>query len=187
MQRFFEDFKAIKQFTLSLDYYQDELECSHCLKNDQFVSHSIVYKQRSMTLSEPVGKRIFCSNRYGRSGCGRTFQLYVADELPSYQYSAAHLFIFVASLLENLTVPESYEKATGQSESRNAWRWINKLMCRLIDYRSVLRVRAEIISTQFKSSVRRFKILLPTLARLVAQCSGCPCAHYQLAHQSPFI
>ena len=63
MQRFFEDFESIKQFTRSLDYYQYKLECAHCLKNDQFVSHGIVYKQRSLTLSEPVGKRILPTGR----------------------------------------------------------------------------------------------------------------------------
>ena len=168
MQRFFEDYESIKQFTLSLDYHQDQLECAHCLKNDQFVSHGIVYKQRSMTLSEPVGKRIFCSNRYGRSGCGRTVQLYVADEFPSFQYGAAVLFIFIVSLLANLTVPESYEKATGQSESRNAWRWLNRLIRRLTDYRRFLKVRLDSISTQFKAHVRRLRILLPRLERLVA-------------------
>lgn len=187
MQRFFEDFESIKQFTRSLDYYQDKLECAHCLKQDQFVSHGIVYKQRSMLLSEPVGKRIFCSNRYGRSGCGRTFQLYVASELPSFQYGTAHLFVFIASLLANMTVIKSYEKATGQSVSRNAWRWINKLMCRLIDYRSVLRTRAETISTQFRAKARRLQVLLPTIAQLFSRLKEHPCAIYQLLSQSSFI
>lgn len=187
MQRFFEDFESIKQFTRSLDYNQDKLECAHCLKNDQFVSHGIVYKQRSMTLSEPVGKRIFCSNRYGRSGCGRTVQLYVASEFPSFQYGAAHLFVFIVSLLANLTVTESYEKATGQSESRNAWRWLNGLIRRLTDYRCFLKVRLDSISTQFKTSVRRLQILLPTLKRLVAEFFNYPCSSYQLIHQRAFI
>lgn len=187
MQRFFEDFKSITQFTRSLDYNQDKLECAHCLKKDQFVSHGIVYKQRSMTLSQPVGKRIFCSNRYGRSGCGRTFQLYVADEFPSFQYGTAVLFIFIVSLLADLTVPDSYEKATGQSEARNAWRWLNRLIRRLTDYRHFLKVRLDSISTQFKTPVKRLQILLPTLKRLVADFLNDPCSSYQLIHQRAFI
>ncbi len=99
MQRFFEDFESIQQFTHSLNYHQNQLECSHCLKCDQFISHGIVFKQRSIDVKEPVGKRLFCSNLYGRSGCGRTFQLYVASEIPSFQYGAAPLIIFLASLL----------------------------------------------------------------------------------------
>ncbi len=44
MQRFFDDFDSIHQFTRSLDYHQDRLTCTHCLKNDQWVSHGVVYK-----------------------------------------------------------------------------------------------------------------------------------------------
>jgi len=117
MQRFYENFKSIDVFTLSLDVHQDKLECAHCLKNDQFVSHGVVYKQRSIHQSEKVGKRIFCSNRDGRSGCGRTFQLYVASEIPGCRYGAAQLLVFITSLLANLTITESYQQATGQFES----------------------------------------------------------------------
>jgi len=75
MQRFFADLKTLHIFTLSLDFHQDELTCQHCAKNDQFVSHGFVYKQRSIEIKEPVAKRIFCSNRHQRSGCGRSFQI----------------------------------------------------------------------------------------------------------------
>ncbi|MCF6263397.1 MAG: hypothetical protein L3J24_07420, partial [Xanthomonadales bacterium] len=125
MQRFFTDFESIDKFTLSLDFHQNKLECSHCLKNDQFISHGIIYKQRSIHQLEKVGKRIFCSNRYGHRGCGRTFQLYVSKQFPSFRYHAAHLLVFISSLLNQLPVKRAYFAATGQSSSRNAWRWLN--------------------------------------------------------------
>ncbi|MDQ7050594.1 MAG: hypothetical protein Q9M92_14110 [Enterobacterales bacterium] len=58
MKRFYPDFCTINAFTLSLDYHQNELECAHCSKHDQFVSHGIIYKQRSSAFAEKVGKRI---------------------------------------------------------------------------------------------------------------------------------
>lgn len=85
MPKYFNDMDTLHRFTLEIDRYQDELQCHHCAKNDQFVSHGFIYKQRSQSLREAVGKRIFCSNRYGRSGCARTFRLYIATELPSLQ------------------------------------------------------------------------------------------------------
>lgn len=98
MQKFYPDYDTIHRFTLSLDYHQNEVACLHCLKHDQFVSHGIIYKQRSMAVAEKVGKRLFCSNRSGRMGCGRTFQLYVASEVPSFRYGAAQLFVFISAL-----------------------------------------------------------------------------------------
>jgi len=187
MQRFFENIALIDSFTHSLDYHQDSLECEHCLKNGQLVSHGFIYKQRSWRVSEPIGKRLFCSNRYGRTGCGRTFQLYVASEFPSFQYGAAALLVFISSLLAHLSVSEAYQKATGQPDSRNAWRWINKLMRSLGNYRSFLKTRAKRTSNPFGFCVRRLQILLPTLARLAAYAEDCACSHYQLINQRPFI
>ncbi len=187
MQRFFDDFDSIHQFTRSLDYHQDKLACAHCLKNDQWVSHGVVYKQRAIAVKAPVGKRIFCSNRYGRSGCGRTFQLYVASEFPSFQYGAAHLFVFITSLLLNLTVSDAYHKATAQFEPRNAWRWLKRLMRRLSEYRCFLKTRSGECSTPLVSKSGRLQCLLPTLARLFTTLSHCPCASYQFIQQNRFI
>ena len=186
MKRFYQDYDSIHRFTLSLNYHQNELECVHCLKNDQFVSHGIIYKQRSANYAEKVGKRLFCSNRFGRNGCGRTFQLYVATEVPSFRYGAAHLLIFIAALLTNSNICEAYHQATGQSEYRNAWRWLKRLMLRLSEYRVFLKVRADKYSGQFRSNSNHLKHLLPTLARLFTSTFN-GCFDYQMNQQQSFF
>lgn len=189
MQRFYEDFDALNRFSLSLDYHQSELQCVFCLKNDQFVSHGIVYKQRSMLVSEKVGKRLLCSNRYGRSGCGRTFQLYVCSEIPRFRYGAAHLFVFITSLLAQCSVTQAYVKATGQRfiEPRQAWRWLHKLMFKLSDYRTFLNVRISQNSVPGDYRTRRFQHLLPTFARFIANSLDCFCSDFQCQSQHAFI
>jgi len=187
MQKYFNNIESIDSFSLSLDYHKDVLQCAHCSRNDQFVSHGFVYKQRSQTLREKVGKRIFCSNRYGHTGCGRTFRLYIAEEFPCLQYSAAHLLVFLYALITHVTVQQAYEKATGTNEPRNAWRWLNKLQQKLIEYRCFLKHRDEDMGAQFRSRVRRLQILLPTVKRLFSSLNDCPCAHYQMHHQLSFI
>lgn len=186
MKRFYSDFDSIHAFTLSLDYHQSELECTHCLKNNQFVSHGIIYKQRSIDLAEKVGKRLFCSNRYGRSGCGRTFQLYIAAEVPSYRYGAAHLYLFITALMVNRNVDEAYHQATGQLETRNAWRWLKQFMFKLSHYRSFLKYRHAEIFDFFRSESRYLKHLLPTLARLFTLTNN-GCVDYQKDQQQSFI
>ncbi len=187
MRKYFSDIESIDSFSLSLDVHKDALQCAHCSRKDQFVSHGFVYKQRSQTLRAKVGKRIFCSNRYGRSGCGRTYRLYIAEALPGLQYGAAHLFVFLLALMSHATVQQAYEKATGTEDPRNAWRWLNKLQVKLIDYRCFLQRRADALNAQFRSRVRRLQVLLPTVKRLFALFDDCPCAHYQMRHQLRFI
>jgi len=187
MRTFFEDIHAIDQFTLSLGLHQAELQCVHCSKSDQFVSHGFIYKQRSQTLKEPVGKRIFCSNRHGRSGCGRTFQLYIAREMPSLHYGCAQLFVFVSSLFLNLSVVKAYQQATAQSNTRNAWRWLKQLDRRLIDYREFLKVNVDNVMASFPTRTKPLQILLPTLQRLFDTLGANPCPNYQLHRQMPFL
>ncbi len=187
MQRFFNDFEAIDVFTLSLEFHQDRLECVHCSKHDQFVSHGIVYKQRSSTVRKKVGKRIFCSNRYGRLGCGRTFQLYLSDEVPTFRYNAAHLFVFIASLLARYSVKKAYFAATGKSTCRNAWRWLNQLVKQVTTFRSFLKSRPKIISHSFDDKVHRFQVLLPTLLQLSQHFKTNLCSNYQKKTQRAFI
>lgn len=186
MQKFFKDYNSINQFSLSLDYHQNELECVHCLKNDQFVSHGIIYKQRVNAFAEKVGKRLFCSNRSNRKGCGRTFQIYVASEVPSFRYGASHLFIFITTLLANVNIEEAYYQATEQLETRNAWRWLKKLKFKLCDYRSFLKVRLALPSNQLASPCNSLTHLLPTFSRLFTS-SNNPCVNYQLSQQQPFF
>lgn len=191
MQRFFKDYDAIHAFTFSLGFHLNELECAHCFKNDQFVSHGIIYKQRSMNEMEKVGKRILCSNRYGRSGCGHTFQLYVAHEIPTFRYGATHLFIFLIALFANHSIAESYQQATGRFEARHAWRWLDKLMAKLCDYRTVLKARTETLLgllplPRLTSDHKILRHLLPTLARLLGHRNHA-CAVYQMNQQRPFV
>ncbi len=186
MKRFYTNFDTIDSFTLSLDFHQNELECTHCFKDDQFVSHGIIYKQRSSTFAEKVGKRIFCSNRYGRSGCGRTFQLYIANEIPHFRYGAAHLFVFIISLLANMNIPEAYHQATGQTESRNGWRWVSRFMLKLSEYRSFLKVRCDNDINRFHLASNSLKHCLPTLARLFSLKNN-GCFNFQITLQRPFF
>lgn len=187
MQRFFNDFGAIDAFTLSLEFHQDRLECIHCSKHNQFVSHGIVYKQRSSTTREKVGKRIFCSNRYGRRGCGRTFQLYVSNEIPTFRYNAAHLFAFITSLLIQHSVKKAYFVATGKNAFRHAWCWLNRLVKQMSTFRSFLQFRPKLTAHSFQDKVHRFQVLLPTLWQLSQRFKSNLCSNYQLKAQKPFI
>lgn len=187
MQRFFPDFESLERFTLSLDSLDQRQQCPHCSKSNQLISHGVIYRQRSMHEREAVGKRVFCSNRHQHTGCGRTVQLTVADVLPGLRYGAAHLFVFVSSLLMNLSVTAAYRAATGQSAARNAWRWLDKLVRHLSDYRCLLNVQTEPITTEFRHRCRRLRLLLPTFKQLFSRLADGSCSGFQLASQAAFL
>lgn len=190
MTLFFDTIDSLNQFTLALDYHSGALECQHCLKQDQFVSHGFVYKNQHIEQredKEPVGKRVLCSNRYGRSGCGRTLRLYLADYIPTLNRSTHHIAAFLLTLIAGNTIQGAYQQATNTIDPRNAYRWLTKCHTKLIDYRAFLATRPSIILTSFKSRALRLKILLPTIARLRNTLCSPFVAQYQLLQQRRFI
>jgi len=192
MQHFFTDFEALDRFTLSLDSHPASSPCPHCSKSDPLISHGVIYKQRSRHEREAVGKRVLCSNRYQKGGCGRTFPLYVADALPGRHYGAAHLFAFLSALFLGMAVESAYRRVTGRNDARHGWRWLHRLAGKLIEFRFVQHsgfpaARTDPILTPVRTQTRRLRLLLPTLRSVLARYPTDPCAGYQLDHQTAFL
>jgi hypothetical protein len=187
MQRFFDDFECLDRFTLSLDCLDETVQCPHCSKSHYLVSHGVIYKQRSMDRREAIGKRIFCSNRYRRSGCGRTIQLHVKHAIPALHYGAAQVFMFLSCLLMTWSVKAAYHAATGQSQTRHAWRWLNKLMRNLMDFRGVVDRRLDTFTTDVKHRCRRLQLLLPTVEHVFLNFPDEACSGYQFMCQRAFL
>lgn len=95
MKRFFDSITSIDHFTHNLNFHKNALTCAGCAQSDRVVSHGFVVIFRHNAQPDKVGKRIFCSCRYQHTGCGRTFQLYIASETLSFRHNAVRLFVFV--------------------------------------------------------------------------------------------
>jgi hypothetical protein len=187
MDTFYPDIESLDAFTLSLNSLGETIRCKHCHQCNHMISHGFIYKQHASTEKEPIGKRLLCSSRYGRSGCGRTHQLYVAHRFPFLRYGAAQLLIFLASLLMGRSLEDAYEAATGQVEPRNAWRWLKRLMLNLTDFRCFVKARLRSGDTGVRVNNRRLSLLLSVFKPLLSQLPHCPCSHYQLLQQRSFI
>jgi len=186
VQRFFNNITDIHQFTCSLRWNQTQLQCPHCHQHDQWVSHGFIYKQLSFDQREPVGKRILCSNRFGNNGCGRTHRFYCAHRTPYLHYSLSVCISFlIALVLDQLhCVCSAYRHATGASDTRQAWRWLNKLKARLGAFRTFLLPLPEIPPD---SSAHCASPLMSTLHDLLTRFDRATGTHFQSCTQTPFI
>jgi len=166
MKTFFKSIKELDQFTANLDYHRSSIKCGHCDSGEYLVSHGYSYKDTT-TRYRITGKRLFCSPRYGRKGCGKTQPLYVADTMPSLRYSAVCISIFITLLLNTHSIEEAYHFATNCADSRNAYRWLNKLEKQLVRYRTFIVSFGPPFSHVYKHRrSKRLNILLPTLQQL---------------------
>jgi len=136
---FFDSLKTLNLYTLNLGSIHLDRVCQHCQSNQQWVSHGFVYKKAYAGNKETVGKRVLCSNRGNKQGCGHTVRLYLSHRTPNKQYSANIIFLFLSlSVISSYSIHQAYCQATGADSSRNAYRWINAIFSNLYQYRSLL-------------------------------------------------
>jgi len=185
MKRYFNDLDTLHRFTLALDSQLHPIQCRHCSKQGQFVSHGFVYKKQHQGERRAVGKRLFCSNRYGHSGCGRTLRLYLATELAFLHYTTVHLTAFLFALLGGRTIHHAYRTATQTDEPRNAWRWLHKLQRKLVEYRALLKAPHAPLPHRLSVKNKQRTILLSSLQRLFSTLGSC--AQIQQHTQTAFV
>lgn len=188
MTLFFDTIDSLHRFSIGADLNRDNLTCQHCQQSGQFVSHGFVYKVDSIDSSHVVGKRLLCSNRCGKSGCGHTLFLRLADQIPTLHYNTLHLCIFLYAMISGHTIAYAYTWATGACSHRNAFRWLNRLHDRLAVYRTFLqRYRQAALNQNFKSRSHTLQLILSTICRLFSIPGSSSCHHYQLTFQSAII
>lgn len=187
MDIFFDDINKLDQFTKNLKLHQAQLICPTCKKSDQFISHGFVYKQQVKGKLLTVGKRIFCTNRYRKTGCGSTTRFYIKQRIPSFQYSCAHLVVFVCQLLKQNSIQVAYQQATGKYEHRNAYRWLSKLTLKMSEHRAFLYANTAAISLGLTHFSERFKLLLSPLSEIFDLLTPCPCSQYQMLVQQSVL
>lgn len=177
MPLFYSSLAAIEQQTAQLDH----LTCQHCHRPDQLVSHGFVYKKQIGGEPKPVGKRVFCSNRRQRSGCGRTMQLYLDSIIRGLHYAGTVVVAFMMALLSGASVRLAYGQATGAADPRHAWVWLTRLEAQLSCHRSVSH-QAPLHDAPAPTLARRpprYSLLFGTWEALLHR-FACPlCSHYQ--------
>ena len=177
----------LDQFTFSLDSLPASEACTHCGQNDQWVSHGYVYKYQPLQGQQVAGKRILCSRRYGRTGCGHTRQLYLADIIPRLQYTLSTVIAFIQALLLGNPVEASFQRATqlNTRDTRQAWRWLKRFMHTLSTWRVVASLTQADEDLELAHRFSRhchLSILLPTLSLLLPTI-----AQYQSFYQRSFF
>lgn len=125
---------------------------------------------------EISGKRIICCNRYGKSGCGHTRQLYLQNIIPNRQYTLTVVIAFIKALLDGVHIEEAYIQSTGKiKDARQAWRWIKDFFKHLPQWRSF--IPRPIEEAKFLHRSKQLNILFPTLKQLLETFSAASLQH----------
>ena len=75
--------------------------CPHCKAIGLLVRHGFLrgYDESSPREKTVRARRIFCSNRNNRPGCGRTFSVWLADKIRRLSLTAGRLWMFLQAVV----------------------------------------------------------------------------------------
>jgi len=185
MQIYYPNLHAIEQQTMQLEHSQ----CAHCKQTQQLVSHGFIRKKRVGAEPEAIGKRVFCSNRNKRTGCGRTMQLYLDSTIRYLHYAGGCVAAFVSSLIAGITIRRAYYHATGTTTPRHAYRWLKRLCAQSSVYRSLAHRPPLQDAPEVTEAHRPLRLLslMSTFTALLQRFGQPLCAAYQAQLQQSFL
>lgn len=127
----------------ALDQYRREIkfvQCPHCHQVGFLIGHGFLigYAEKGNDLVVR-GRRFFCSNRYRRKGCGRTFSVLLSDILLGFMVRVGTLSTFVQGVLSDMSRKAAWENASGGSFSlQSGYRLWQRLQHAQVHIRSFL-------------------------------------------------
>lgn len=184
MQTYYPSLQAIHQQTQQLDLKQ----CRHCQQTQQLVSHGFVRKKRLQEDPQMVGKRVYCSNRHGRTGCGRTMQLYLDSALRHAHHAGCAVVAFVLFVLAGVSIALAYMQATAAHSPRHAYRWLHRLYQQISTYRGLFHQPLLIERMPgMRASCGRRSLLTSTFSALLMRFGQPLCQTYQSQLQRPLL
>lgn len=129
------------------------------------------------------GRRVFCSNRGQRGGCGKTFSILLADVLPRHTLTASLVWQWLVKLLTGFSIKAAAEKLRLPFVLETVYRLGRKLR------RQLDRLRARLCREQSPPASAWADPLLQTAEHLraVFPRNACPPTEFQLYFQRPFL
>ena len=100
--------------------------CPHCKIVGTLIRHGFLYgfDDRSPPLRTLRARRLFCSNRQARRGCGRTFSVWLADKIRRLSVTAGALWRFLQHVATGSLVAAI--RAAGGHLSDRTWQRLRK-------------------------------------------------------------
>jgi len=104
------------------------VSCPHCGQVGYLICHGKLrgYSENNSDLVIR-GQRIFCSNRYNKLGCGRTFSVLLADFIRGFVVNVFTLWKFVLKLSNGFSVKAAWKSAGSSFSLASGYRLLKRL------------------------------------------------------------
>lgn len=159
--------------------------CPHCGGVDTLIGHGMLWGYAERAPGRVVrGRRLLCSNRYRRPGCGRTLSIWLDTVLAGYAVRTRTLSDFVRRVTEGQSKKAAWEQAACGALSLGSG---YRLWRRLAHAQSELRTRLSGVAPAPPSSSKQPWAQLLAHFRSVLPDADCVFAHFQSWFQAPLL
>ncbi len=159
--------------------------CPHCKHSGFLILHGYLYGYCEQDNSRiQRGRRVYCSNRNNKNGCGRTFGVVPASVLPKLVISAQSLWRFLHNVKNGHTKACAFRTATCTMAQSSIYRLFKKFLLNQMRIRSFLtRIKdppaAEHVQSPFIQTILHLKQCFDTAV--------CPITEFQYHFQAPLF
>lgn len=179
----------IKYYTTEAEFTQFHAKiklcaCPHCLHTGCLILHGYLY---GFTESDTAGKitkgrRIFCSNRNKKTGCGKTFSILMSGFIKNHIVSSQTLSRFLCSIKDGKSKAQANRESGGKMKASTVYRIFNKFTYHQVRIRTLLSRRRP------PPRIKHTKdAVIATIVHLQASFQGCPVSQFQHHFQASFF
>jgi hypothetical protein len=113
--------------------------CPHCNLSRCLIRHGYLYGYSDRSDARiRRGHRIYCSNRYKKAGCGKTFSILAAGVLPKFNISADSLWRFLDNIKNGLNPARAFRLTGCPMVQSTIYRLVKKFTAGQVRLRSFL-------------------------------------------------
>ena len=165
-------------------------QCTHCLSIGFLILHGFLYgyiTAQDSAAMQIKGHRIFCSNRYNKQGCGKTFSILLSSVIKRISLCASLLWEFLKYLFSNV----SLQKITDTfNNGKNIYSLASfyRLRRKIVHNQHFIRTKLNQIC-ESPQETGKWSVLQQTIAHLTDAFSEhtCPVSAFQYHFQTSFI
>lgn len=184
--------KLVKKFYRTPEEFEKihhslkQTQCPNCQMEGFLILHGFLrgYDEEGLSKVKVRGRRLYCSNRYNRNGCGGTFSLVVTTILKRFHISGRSLWKYLDGIAQGMSKIEAFRRVGLHMSNTTVYRLYKTLQRCQTEIRTLLLKRCASPPLSHETSP-----VIQTILHLKTAFTEklCPVEAFQEHFQRPFL
>jgi len=124
IKQYYKTEEEFNRFYLKLKFSS----CPYCHVSGYLILHGYLYGYSEQSDFEKIrrGRRIFCSNRNRKSGCGKTYSILIAGFIKNFMITAVTVWSFLDQWMRGMSLSEAFRRSGSKMAQSCVYRIFNR-------------------------------------------------------------